>query len=173
MDPGLPWPRSRAAIGVALGAAAWAALVVLDARGDGPDVGGYLLRALSAGSGPMRWLPIAAAAGAAAAHGAILRRTCGRDPGCWQDAAASFACLAFTLLGWAWAIHHTPFADPFSLPRRIVALTGLATLVAGLAVTAGAVRAAIGPIRPPALGDRLRRSGPSLGSARRSSRASV
>lgn len=116
MDPGLPWPRSRAAIGVAVGAAAWVALAVLDARGDGPDVSGYLLRALAASPGPARWLPIAAAGGAAAAHGAILRRNCGRDAGCWQDAAVSFGCLAVTLLGWAWAIHHTPFTDPLSLP---------------------------------------------------------
>jgi hypothetical protein len=139
MDSLTHWMGTPRAAGFIAGGWSWAAasLALHGASPSGP-VGTELLHWLASdGLGP-ELVPLAVAALVVVVHAGLIRQA---EGGCcreWIDAAWSLALVAAGIGAWTWALHHEPFADPFSASRRLAAVVGLGALLVGSAMTLAA-----------------------------------
>jgi drug/metabolite transporter (DMT)-like permease len=83
-------------------------------------------------------VPLAVAALVFLVHAMLIREGTGECCREWIDAAWSLGLIAAGIAAWTWALHHEPFADPFSTSRRLAALAGLGALLVGVAMTLAA-----------------------------------
>jgi hypothetical protein len=136
------WMGTPRAAGVVAGSWCWAAAsLAFHAASPSVPAGTELVRWLASdGPGP-GIVPLAVAALVFLVHAMLIREAAGHCCGEWIDAAWSIGLVAAGIAAWTWALHHEPFADPFSTSRRLAALAGLGALLVGIAMTLTAAAA--------------------------------
>jgi hypothetical protein len=153
------WMGTPRAAGFVAGSWSWAAAsLALHGASPSSPIGTELLRWLAGeGLGP-ELMPVAVAALVVLLHTMLIRHAEGDCCREWIDAAWSLGLVAGGIGAWTWALHYTPFADPFSPSRRLAAVAGLGALLVGSAMTLAAAAADRRDAEPARPARALRRS---------------